>query len=106
MALRRRVFVGAGTLRTRPLSHAILPGCTRQALLADLRSEGIAFEERAFTLDEMRSAREIFITAATTFVKPITALDGALVGDGTPGPVATRMFEIVARHVRGGSNDA
>ncbi len=31
----------AGVLRTRPLSHAILPGCTRGALLALLAEEGL-----------------------------------------------------------------
>ena len=92
----------AGTLRVRHLDHAILPGCTRGALLALLAESGIACEERAFSLEELRAAREIFVTAATTFVKPILRLDGAPVGDGKVGPVARRLFDIFARHVQGG----
>ena len=100
------VFIvdAAGVLRTRPLSHAILPGCTRAALVSQLAEAGIAFEERAFSLAELRQAREVFITAATTFVKPMTRLDGAKVGDGTPGPVARQLFALMTRHVTGTRN--
>ena len=93
-----------GVLRTRPLDHAILPGCTRAALAGLLEDEHIAFEESAFSVDDMRAAREIFLTAATTFVKPVLTLDGAPVGDGTSGPVASRLFGLFTRHVRGGAN--
>ncbi len=96
-----------GVLRTRPLDHAILPGCTRAALAELLRAEGIAFAETRFSEQEMRDAREAFITGATTFVKPILRIDGRPVGDGSVGPVARRLFDIFARHVKGGPrNDA
>jgi D-alanine transaminase len=93
-----------GCVRTRPLSHAILPGCTRSALIARMREAGLAIEERAFTVDDMLNAREIFLTAATSFVKPITRLDNHIVGDGQPGPVATRLFALLAKHVTGMRN--
>lgn len=95
-----------GVIRTRQLDHVILPGCTRGALMAELKEEGIAFEERAFSMEELRHAREAFITSATSFVKPITRLDGAPVGDGKVGPVVRRLFDIFARHVRGGLKNA
>ncbi len=96
----------SGTIRTRPLSDAILPGCTRAALMAELRDAGIAFEEREFSMDELRNAREAFITSATSFVKPITKIDGAPVGDGQVGPVVRKLFEIFARHVKGAMRNA
>lgn len=89
-----------GTLLTRPLSHAILPGCTRAALLAEMADHAVALEERPFSLEELRSAREIFLTSASSFVKPIVALDGARVGDGAPGPVAAKLFTMLTHHVR------
>ena len=90
-----------GVLRTRPLGHAILPGCTRAALVSLLADEGIAFEERAFSEAELRAASEVFMTSATSFVRPIVALDGAAVGDGAPGPVTRKLFAIFARHAQG-----
>ena len=88
-----------GHVVTRPLSRAILPGCTRAALIARMGEAGVSVQERAFSAQEMAAAREVFITAATTFVKPITRLDDAIVGDGTPGPVARRLFALMAHHV-------
>ena len=90
-----------GVLRCPPEGNSILPGCTRGALEAELAAERIAFTPRAFSLDEARSAREAFITSATSFVKPVTRLDGAPVGDGAVGPVTRRLFDIFTRHVQG-----
>ncbi len=90
-----------GTLRTRALSARILPGCTRASLMAEMQVAGVGYEERAFTVAELRAAREVFLTSATSFIKPILRLDGAPVGDGVPGPVARRLFALFARHVRG-----
>jgi D-alanine transaminase len=94
------VVDAAGTLRTRPLGHAILPGCTRAALVAELDAAGIGFEERAVAEHELRAAREVFLTSATSWVRPVTRLDGVAVGDGTAGPVARRLFALLRNPVR------
>jgi D-alanine transaminase len=93
-------------LRTRVLDHAILPGCTRDALSTLMREEGIAFEESRFSVADMRDAREAFLTSATSFVKPIVQIDGAWVADGGVGPVTRRLFALFARHVQGGPRNA
>ncbi|MDD2860402.1 MAG: D-amino-acid transaminase [Acidiphilium sp.] len=90
-----------GVLRTRHLDDHILPGCTRAALTTLLHEAGIGFEERGLTEAEFRAAREIFLTSATSFVKPIVRLDGSPVADGAPGPVTARLFELFARHADG-----
>jgi D-alanine transaminase len=95
-----------GALRTRRLGPAILPGCTRDALIAELAEAGIGHEEGEFTLEEMRRAREAFLTSATSFVKPITRIDGRPVGEGRVGPVTRRLFDLLARHVQGGVRNA
>ncbi len=100
------IVAADGAIRTRHLDQTILPGCTRGALMAELADLGIAFEEREFSLDDVKNAREAFITSATSFVKPITKIDGAPVGDGKVGPVVRRLFEIFARHVQGGLRNA
>lgn len=80
-----------GKLVTRALSQAILPGITRAALLDICQQHQLGIETRAFSPDEAYGAREVFITSATTFVMPVTRLDGNLIGDGRPGSVATRL---------------
>lgn len=89
----------AGTLRTRPLGPEILPGCTRAAVLEMLEGTDIAFTQTPFTLEALRGAREIFLTSATSFVKPITRLDGASIGNGHPGPAATLLLAHYLRHI-------
>lgn len=91
-----------GLLRTRHLDHAILPGCTRGSLIEAMQRNGITFEERAFSADEMRGARELFLTSATSYVRPVVRLDGAPVGTGEVGPITRHLFELFARQVRGG----
>ena len=90
---------GQGRLRTRRLGQEILPGCTREALIAEMQAAGIEFEERAFGEAELRGAREAFLTSATSFVKPILAVDGKPVGDGQVGPVTRRLFTLFGAHV-------
>ncbi len=95
----------AGVLRTRHLDYSILPGCTRGALLALIEETGLQAEERAFSEAELRAAREVFITSATSFVKPVTSIDGAPVGAGSVGPVTRRLFDLFAHHVKSGINE-
>jgi D-alanine transaminase len=93
----------AGTLRTRPLGHAILPGCTRAALMAELQAAGTPMREQAVSIDDLRAASEIFLTSASAYVKPVLKLDGVAVGDGTIGPVSRAMFALMRRHVLAGA---
>lgn len=95
-----------GAIRTRFLDQVILPGCTRAALMTELKAAGIPWDETPFTLDEMRRAREAFITSATSFVRPITRIDGQAVADGKVGPVVRRLFDLFARHVKGDLRNA
>jgi D-alanine transaminase len=91
----------AGQLRTRPLGQAILPGCTRAALLELLAEERVTLSETAFSLEELRHAREVFLTSATNFVRPVIRVDGTPVEDGKVGAITRRLFAAFARHVQG-----
>ncbi|WP_342151567.1 D-amino-acid transaminase [Methylorubrum sp. SB2] len=88
------IVTKAGALVTRPLSHALLPGITRAAVLALAEETGIAFEERIIAADELPEAAEAFYTSASAFVMPVVEIDGKTLGDGRPGPVARRLREL------------
>ena len=89
-----------GRLRTRDAQANILKGVTRTALMKLAEAEGIELEERAFTVEEAKRAREVFVTAASSFVMPLVSLDGARIGDGRPGPVATRLRDVYLEQAR------
>lgn len=82
---------GDGILRTRDTNANILRGVTRLSLIDVAREAGLKVEERPFTPDEARSAKEAFITGAGTLVLPVVSVDGKPVGDGKTGPVAARL---------------
>lgn len=87
-------FVKGNKIVTRGLSNDILHGITRAAVLRFAAEAQFEVEERLFTIEEAQQADEAFITSATTFVQPVVEIDGAQIGDGVPGRVATRLREI------------
>ncbi len=87
-----------GVLVTRPADSGILRGITRARLFEIAAAKGLRIEERRFTVDETKTAREAFITGATTLVLPVVAIDGAKIGSGAPGPVALALREAFHQH--------
>ncbi len=87
-----------GRLCTRGLDNHVLPGCTRAALLDMIAQQNIEFVERGIKTSELSSIREMFITSATNFVRPIIRVDGSPVGSGEVGPVTRRLFDVFLRH--------
>ena len=73
-----------------------------RALIAEMEAHGIPYSLEPFSLEELRGAREAFLTSATSFVKPIVKIDGHDVGDGKVGPVTRRLFDVFSRHVHAG----
>ena len=93
-------IVKGRTIVTRQLSNAILHGITRAAVLRFAREAQMSVEERPFTIEEAQAADEAFVTSASAFVMPVVEIDEATLGDGTPGPVATRLREIYIEESR------
>ena len=81
-------------LVTRQNSSSILPGCTRKAVVKLAEERQLRVEERAFSIEEALKAKEAFITSASSFVQAVVKIDGKVVADGKPGPMANRLREI------------
>jgi D-alanine transaminase len=96
------IVTAAGTIVTRPADRAILRGITRTVVLEAIKAQGLAAKERAFTLEEAYAAREAFVTAASQIVLPVVRIDGRLIGDGKPGPVATALRREFHRYAETG----
>ena len=85
------IVTGGGRVVTRPAETGILRGITRAVLIEALERQGLALEERAFTVAEAYEAREAFITGASQIVMPVIRIDGRMIGNGRPGPLATAL---------------
>lgn len=85
---------------TRPYSEAVLAGCTATALNALAERSGLRIVRRAFTVAQALGAREAFITSASTLCQSVVRIDGHIIGDGTPGPIATRLRSLYIEFAR------
>ena len=90
-----------GTLVTRPLGHDILAGITRDAVLRLAREAGLTVEERPFTVDEARAAREAFISSTTAAALPIVRIDDAVIANGVPGSITRRVWDLYEGYISG-----
>lgn len=90
-----------GELVTRALGPDILAGITRARLIGLAAEQGMRVVERAFTVAEAQRAREAFVSSATSWVLPVTAIDGRPVGNGAPGSVARALRAAYAEGIAG-----
>jgi D-alanine transaminase len=88
-------------LRTAPRGPRILPGVTRAATLEAAAALGESIEERSISIEELFSADEVFLASTTLWTYPLVEIDGRRIGDGRPGPLATRLKETLQAEFHG-----
>jgi D-alanine transaminase len=86
-------IVTGGVIVSPPRSRRILPGTTRSAMEEVAAQAGIPYKAARVSEQELRSADEIWISAATREVQAVTRLDGKPVGTGKPGPYWQRLYD-------------
>jgi len=96
------IVTPAGVLVTRHADDGILRGITRAVTFDVIEARGLSVEERGFTLEEAYAAREAFETSATQIVMPVVRIDGHVIGDGKPGPVALALRREFHRYAEAG----
>jgi D-alanine transaminase len=92
-----------GVLVTRPAEHGILRGVTRTTLFDLAKKLDLQIVEREFSVEEAKSAREAFISAATTLIMPVVRIDDAPIANGSPGSLSLSLrdaFFDVAEKIR------
>ncbi|MGE0257369.1 MAG: D-amino-acid transaminase [Alphaproteobacteria bacterium] len=87
-----------GAVVTRAADTAILSGVTRLAVLDIVAREGYRLEERPFSVEEAKAAREAFLTSTTSDVLPVVRIDGAPIGDGRPGSLTRALRAAYLAH--------
>ena len=87
-----------GVVLTAP-DHEVLPGVTRDVLMALARRAGIHVREILLPLDEIGCWDECFITSTSRHVMPVTQIDGRPVGDGKVGPLTKRLRELFEANI-------
>ena len=96
-------FVTRDGILKHPKFDHILSGCTSLRLLELARGlEGKlrGVEVCDVPVAEARGAREMLLIGSSIKVAPIVEWDGKPIGDGTPGPIARALFDVLAQDMR------
>lgn len=86
-------IVKDGKLHTHPQNNLILGGITRIVTLEIAKQMEVDVVEKAFTLEDLFAADEVFVTSTTSEIMPVISIDGKKVGEGSPGPITQRLQE-------------
>ena len=96
-------MVVKGRLVTPPLVSSILPGITRDSVMALARRLGIAVEEKPLPREMLYLADELFFTGTAAEITPIRSVDRQKVGTGSRGPVTAALqkafFDVIEGEV-------
>ncbi len=89
-------MVRDGVVITPDLRSDILESITRATVIALLREDGVAVEERAVDRSELMAAQEAFFCGTAWEIAPITSIDRRALGaglahEGQVGPVVNRL---------------
>jgi D-alanine transaminase len=87
-----------GVIRTPPKDNCVLPGITRDVVIELAHKHGVPCEETTITETDLKNADEIWVTSSTREILPITRLNGNVLGNGEPGQIWQRMYDIYQQH--------
>ena len=91
------VVIG-GELLSPPNSRKILPGTTRGVVEQMAQRAAVPFRSVTVSESQFRAAEEVWLSAATREIQPVTRVDGRPIGSGTPGPVWRRVYAELQRY--------
>ncbi|MEO0337976.1 MAG: aminotransferase class IV [Bacteroidota bacterium] len=75
----------------------ILYGITRKNVLKAIEGH-FTIEKRPMHLEELKTAKEAFLTGSNKGVMPVVAVGDAVFGDGKPGPVVKRINDLFTEY--------
>ena len=87
--------VNGGTLGT-PAADACPEGITRAAVLELAAGAGIECVVGDYSLTQLYTADEVFVTGTMGGIAPVIRIDGRLIGDGRPGPLTAKLTDLLA----------
>ncbi|RUO79650.1 D-amino-acid transaminase [Pseudidiomarina taiwanensis] len=82
-----------GKLWTAPADHLILPGITRIWTIELARQCGIEVIEQAFTVNDLDTLDELFLTSSSREIQPVAQIDDKIIAAGRVGPITQRLIE-------------
>jgi branched-chain amino acid aminotransferase len=96
-------LVNNGRLETPPLGNSVLPGITRDCVIAHASDLGIEVVEKIIPREALYLADEVFFTGSAAEISPIRSIDKIRIGAGKRGPITEslqkRFFGVLSGEV-------
>jgi branched-chain amino acid aminotransferase len=93
-------LVNDGVLFTPPTSTSILPGITRNSVIALANDLGLEVKEEQIPREMLYIADEVFLTGTAAEITPVKSIDKILVGDGVKGEITKKLqntfFDVIS----------
>ena len=90
------IFLVTGGLLATPTAAACPEGITRAAVLELAAGAGIPHATGDYSLTELYTADEMFVTGTMGGIAPVISLDGRTIGSGSAGPVTEQLAKLLA----------
>ena len=98
-------LVADGKVRTPSLSASVLPGITRDSVIAIIKDLGMELVEETIPREMLYTADEVFFTGSAAEITPIRSVDKITVGAGRRGPVTEKLQEEFFAVINGSRED-
>jgi len=90
-----------GCILTPPIHMGILDGITRRTVIELAEKRGYPVKETPFTLYNVYSADEVFLSGTAAELIAVTEIDGRVIGDGTAGPITMELLDAFQDYKKG-----
>jgi len=90
------IFLVTGGLLATPTAAACPEGITRAAVLELAADAGIPHLVGDYSLTELYTADEVFVTGTMGGIAPVISVDGRVIGSGAAGPVTGQLDKLLA----------
>ena len=94
------IVTSDGKLITAELGSNILSGITRDTFIKIIHELNYKLDERQFSVEEAKNAREAFFTSSTSFLTPVSEIDGVVIGNGKAGSVSMELIKAYDNYMK------
>ena len=98
-------IVRGGEIWTPPIHMGILDGITRSTVIELAVKNGYTVKEKAFTLFNVITSDECFLTGTAAELIAVTELDGKVIGNGKAGAVTSELLAIFQKYTKENGED-
>tara|TARA_B100001057_G_scaffold455260_1_gene501649 strand:+ start:720 stop:1571 length:852 start_codon:yes stop_codon:yes gene_type:complete len=79
---------------THPKNNLILGGVTRDCVISLAKKNKILFEEKAFTMNDIKKCKEAFLTSTTVGVLPVIKIDNLIINNKKTGEITKKIINL------------